>query len=222
MTSGPLQPSDEPAGQTTTAVAPDPGRPAVEPARSMGYGIVAAILGGLGCLLPLAPLIVTGTRAWISLPFALPGLIIGIMGCTGQRRGNVFAATGLVLCGIAVGLSTVMLISSSQTSAPKGSTQQILHDELDVRFSDRQVDPVTGDWSTTVTLYNKGSDIASYVVTIGETNGAADRGGPCESPVAADELAPGASHQEVIHSCESAKQVTSLGFQVTKATKNKN
>lgn len=226
MTSGPLQPPEEP----TASVAPDPnvahaagwpGGPTpapVDPATGMGLGIVAVILGGIGCVLPLVPFDLAGDRGYLALAFALPGLALGIIGCTGRRRGNALAVAGSILSGIALGLVAVMLISAESGSAPNTApddhTQEILSDDLDVRLGEVNVDAATGTVSWTVTLHNKGLDTTSFVVTIEE-----EGDDICESSVSAHDLVPGASYLRVVSSCTSLTSPQDFGLQVTKATK---
>ena len=73
---------------------------------------MAVILGVAGCVLPLTPFNLDHVRAYIALPFALPGLVVGIIGCTGRRRGTALAVTGSILSVIALGMTAVMLIPS--------------------------------------------------------------------------------------------------------------
>lgn len=227
MTSGQPQPPDEPTPDTAS-VAPDPNvahaagspggpTPPVDPAKAMGPGAVAVVLGGLGCVVPLVPLDLAGDRGYLALAFALPGLVVGIVGCTGRRRGNTLAVAGSILSGIALGLAVVLLISSARGSSPNTSpddhTQEVLTDDLDVRFGEVHAN-ATGDVSWTVTLHNKGVDTASFMVTIEE-----DGDDICESSVNVDELAPGASYLGVVNSCTSLTSPKDFGLQVTKATK---
>lgn len=196
-----------------------PPTPAVPPAGT-GFGVVALVLGGLGCLLPLLPFALGDARAWISLPFALPGLVIGIMGTSGRRRGDVWATAGSIVCTVAVGLSAVMLIGfrhdPKATTGP-GHTEEILRDELDVRIGERYVDPETGEAVVTVTLYNKGQDTADYGVTF-EVSASGDL---CEDTIAASALPPGGSHQGKLGGCGgSFASVTDMEVTVTEADKS--
>lgn len=212
MTSGTPQPPDE-ATPATAAVTADP----VDPRRSTGFGVVALVLGGFGGVLPFLPADLGDARAWLPLPFALAGLVVGIAGCGGPRRGNVWATVGSVVCAIAVGLSTVVLIAaprSGKDTAGPGHTEEILRDELDVRFGDRRVDQETGYLYVSVTLYNKGPYTASYGVTI-EVSGA----DLCEDSVSASQLPPGASHQGEVGSCSKPSQGRELRVQVKEARK---
>jgi hypothetical protein len=152
------------------------------------------------------------------LPFVLPGLVIGLMGCTGTRRGNAWAIVGSIVCTIAVGLSTVMLIAAprdGKDTAGPGHTEEILRDELDVRFGERRIDPQTGILYVTVTLYNKGPYTASYGVTF-EVDGREN----CEDGVHARRLAPGASYQAEVGSCEKLDMGEDMNVLVTEASKD--
>lgn len=80
--------------------------------KSMWLGLAALVLGLLGCALPLAPFDLTGVRAYIALPFALPGFALGIIGLIGRRRGKAFAAVGLFLCMLALGLTALMVFDT--------------------------------------------------------------------------------------------------------------
>lgn len=197
----------------TPASEPDePTPPPADPVAGTGFGVVALVLGGLGCLLPLLPFALGDARAWISLPFALPGLIVGLMGTNARRRGNVWAIVGSIVCTVAVGLSAVLLIGfrhdPKATTGP-GHTAEILRDELDVRIGERYVDPKTGAMAVTVTLYNKGPDTADYGVKLEVSAG----GDLCEGTVAAN-LAPGASHQGMVDSC-SGRDASATDMEVT-------
>lgn len=217
-TSPPGQPAS--TGPTSGEPTPAAPRPAIPPAGT-GFGVVALVLGGLGCLLPLLPFPLGDAQSWISLPFALPGLVIGIVGTNGHRRGNVWAIVGSIVCTVAVGLSAVMLIGfrhdPKATTGP-GHTEEILRDELDVRVGERYVDPETGAVAVVVTLYNKGQDTADYGVTL-EVH---DSGTLCEKPVAVSGLAPGASFQGFVDGCpkQHSHSPTNMEVRVTEAHKS--
>lgn len=201
--------SETPQPPDVTASSP------VDPTKSRGFGAVALVLGGFGGILPFLPADLGEARPWLPLPFALVGLFVGIFGCGGPRRGNTWAVVGSVVCAIAVGLATVMAIAaptSGKDTVGSGHTEEILRDELDVRFGERRVDPETGLLYVTVTLYNKGPYTASYGVTIevdGEEN--------CEDGVGAS-LPPGASHQAEVAACGSGSRLE-VRFTVKEARK---
>lgn len=48
-------------------------------------------------------------RPFVGLPFAMAGLILGIVGCTGQRRGKGLAVTGMILSAIALAVEFIMI-----------------------------------------------------------------------------------------------------------------
>lgn len=198
----------------------EPAPPPPNPAAGNGFGVVALVLGGMGCLLSLLPFALGDARAWIALPFTLPGLAVGLAGCGGRRRGNVWAIVGSVLCTIAVGLSAVLLIGfrhDPKATAGPGHTAEILRDELDVRLGERYTDPETGAVILTVTLYNKGQDTADYVVRFEVS----DSGELCEDSVAANHLAPGASHQGKLGGCKGRfASLTDMEVTVTEAVKS--
>lgn len=217
MTSGTPQPPDESA-PGTAAVTTEP--PPVDPSKGTGFGVVALVLGGFGGVVPFLPVDLGDARAWLPLPFVLPGLVIGLVGCTGTRRGNAWAIVGSIVCVIAVGLSTVMLIAAPRDgkgTAGPGHTAEILRDELDVRFGERRIDPETGILYVTVTLYNKGPYTASYGITVD-----VDAGETCERGAHASNLAPGASYQVEIGSCSSKmRRGEDMNVRVTKASKDR-
>ena len=230
-TSNPPQPPNEPARHTASQV-PDPygaysagwpggpPPPPVGPAKGMSFAVAAVVLGLVGCVLPLAPFNFDGIRMYLPWVFGLPGLTVGIIGCIGRRRGKALAITGTVLSGLALVVGAIMLISYVQNSSASNSsgddTQEILRDELDVRLGDWHADAETGSMSVTVTLYNKGSDTATFGVTLRQEGD----GETCEARVSVDDLSPGASYQEEAGSCSSATSLENLSFQVTKVTKD--
>lgn len=217
MTSGtPQTPDESTPGTAPVAVEPPP----VDPGKGTGFGVVALVLGGLGCVLPLVPFDLADARAWISLPFALPGLVLGVLGCTGVRRGNAWSIAGSVLCAIAVGLSAVLIGFSPDPKENSGDgdhTRMILRDELDVRIGERYIDPENGIVSVNVTLYNKGPEAASYVATFAVDN----RKETCEEAVSARNLVPDGSYQQQISSCSSKAPVADVSFQLIRVGKNR-
>jgi hypothetical protein len=79
----------------------------------MGLAVGAVILGILGCVLPFLPIDLTGVRPFIGLPFGMAGLVLGIVGCTGQRRGKGLAVTGMSLSAIALALEFIMIVAQA-------------------------------------------------------------------------------------------------------------
>ncbi|WP_433209548.1 hypothetical protein ACQP1G_34845 [Nocardia sp. CA-107356] len=75
----------------------------------MGLAVGAVLLGIIGCVLPFLPIDLTGVRPFIGLPFGTAGLILGIVGCTGQRRGKGLAVTGIVLSTMALAAEFIMI-----------------------------------------------------------------------------------------------------------------
>ena len=209
MTSGTPQPPDEnePAQSTTVAPRPPPAAPGT------WLGAVAVVLGGLGCLLPLTPFAFSDARDWIPLVFAIPGIVFGLYGCTGRNRGNILAIVGAILCTIAIGMSTVALTKFwGNPSAPGDRTEELLRDEIDVHLGELQQDPESGILSMSVTIYNKGSDFASYNVTF-EVN---DSEGVCESEASASDLLPGASVRQMVSTCTPGLKPDEFSAQITK------
>jgi hypothetical protein len=87
------------------------GPPPVEPPRGAGLGAAALLLGLVGCVVPLLPVNLDQIRAYSPFPFALPGLALAIVGCTGNRRGKPAAAIGAVFCAIALLLGMFMVVN---------------------------------------------------------------------------------------------------------------
>ena len=88
-----------------------PGGPAAsQPAGGPWPGAIAVVLAVLGCTVPLLPVDMTNFRGFVPLPFGLAGLALGILGCTGNRRGKVLAAIGVVLSMLPLLMSAVMLV----------------------------------------------------------------------------------------------------------------
>jgi hypothetical protein len=131
------------------------------------------------------------------------------------------AALGSLLSVIAFVMGTVMIVNGNRdtTSGYDDHTQEILRNELDVRFGERYVDPETGFVSVSVTLYNKGQDVATYSVTV-QVDGR-DSDDSCQDSVKARDLAPGASYQEEVSSCNGKTALRDLTVQVTEAGKNR-
>jgi hypothetical protein len=194
-----------------------PTPPPIDPAKGRWLAIVAVILGVLGCVLPLAPVDLTGVRGYLPLVFGLPGLVVGIIGCTGRRRGKALAAVGSVLCVIAIVLAAIMLIPRQDNSGPGDHTQAILRDDLDVQVGEWHPDAATGEMSVTVTLHNKGHKAASFGVTFQQIR---NGGGTCETGVGVGDLLPGASYQTEMHGCDPTTSPPNLSLQMTNVTEN--
>lgn len=213
MTSGTPQPPDHnesapvAAPSTTSAPLPPPAAPGT------GLGAVAVVLGGLGCLLPLTPFPFGDAREWMPLLFALPGIVFGLYGCTGRNRGNVLAIVGAILSTIAIGLSAVALTQFwGNPGAPGDDTEELLRDEIDVHLGELQQNPESGIVSMSVTIYNKGSDFASYEVTF-DVN---DSEGACEGYASVDDLLPGASVREMVRTCNPGLNPEEFSAKITK------
>jgi hypothetical protein len=212
MTSGLPQPADEPTHHDPAGQPDGP----TSPPKGAWFGVAAAVLGVLALALPWAPV-----RAFLLLAFGLPGLAVGIMGFTGRRRGKELAALGSLLSVIAVVMGTVMVVNGNRdtTSGYDDHTQEILRNELDVRIGERDIDPETGIVSVSVTLYNKGQDVATYSVAV-QLRGRGS-GDSCTSGLKARDLAPGASFQGQVSSCGDERSAPQdLTVQVTEAAKN--
>ncbi|RAJ58877.1 hypothetical protein K378_05111 [Streptomyces sp. Amel2xB2] len=80
-------------------------------ARTPGPGLAVAsvVLGLVACALPLLPFNLDLVRQYLTFPFGFGGLVLAIGGCTGGRRGRPVAVTGIVLCGLALGMGVFMV-----------------------------------------------------------------------------------------------------------------
>ncbi|MEU0088994.1 hypothetical protein [Kribbella sp. NPDC006257] len=86
------------------------GPPPVEPAKGFAVAAAALVFGLVGCVVPLLPINLDGIRQYTSFPFALPGLALAIVGCTGRRRGKPMAVVGGVLAAIALFIGLLMVV----------------------------------------------------------------------------------------------------------------
>ncbi|MBF6339351.1 hypothetical protein IU450_26155 [Nocardia abscessus] len=66
--------------------------------------MIALILGVAALVVPFLPIDLSEVRQYGAYVFALPGLVFGIVGCTGARRGKAVAITGSVFCVLALGI----------------------------------------------------------------------------------------------------------------------
>ncbi|WP_433710713.1 DUF4190 domain-containing protein [Nocardia sp. CA-084685] len=73
------------------------------------FALASVALGIVGCVLPFLPIDLTGVRPLIGLPFAMPGLVLGIVGCTGRHRAKGLAVTGIILSVLALTAEFLML-----------------------------------------------------------------------------------------------------------------
>ncbi|MEU0502020.1 protein kinase [Nocardia sp. NPDC005998] len=87
------------------------GRQPIDQRQGMGPAVAAVLLSILGCVVPLQPWIdLTGMRAFVGLPFGIAALVLGIVGCTGQRRGKVLAVAGMILSAIALAIEFIAIV----------------------------------------------------------------------------------------------------------------
>lgn len=190
----------------------------LDPGKGMWPAVVAGVLGVLGCVLLLTPFDITGVRGFIALVFAVPGVAVGVIAWFG-RRGWLLAVVGTILSVIALGIGGYLLTSPGKDPnakiAPDDQTKEILRDDLDVRLGELHNDPEEGP-SVTVTVHNKGSDVATFDVTFEQS---AD-GGPCETGLSAHDLLPGASYQAEVDGCATETSTQDWSLQLTKVTKN--
>ena len=74
-----------------------------------GLAVVSVVLGVLGIVVAFLPIDETGIRHYVALPFALGGLVLGIAGLVGPRRGKPVAAVGLALSVLALLVAMLFL-----------------------------------------------------------------------------------------------------------------
>ncbi|MEV4150221.1 hypothetical protein AB0J40_41645 [Amycolatopsis sp. NPDC049691] len=79
------------------------------PPKGPGLGIAALVLGLLGLVLPFLPVDMTGFRAYVAFPFGLAGVVLGVLGCIGRRRGKPAAAIGAVVAFLALVAGMIMV-----------------------------------------------------------------------------------------------------------------
>ncbi len=77
------------------------------------FAVAAVLLGLLAVSLPLLPNYVivdpTNLRPFIGVPFAVAGLVCGIVGCTGHRRAIGLAILGIVLSSLGLLVEFIMI-----------------------------------------------------------------------------------------------------------------
>lgn len=76
----------------------------VVPPEGIGFAVIALILGVAGLVVPFLPIDLWEIRQYVAYVFALPGLVFGIIGCAGPRKGKAVAITGSVFCALALGI----------------------------------------------------------------------------------------------------------------------
>ncbi|UJW31193.1 hypothetical protein L3Q67_39395 [Saccharothrix sp. AJ9571] len=86
-----------------------PGGP--ERPRGSGPAVASLVLGLLGLVLPFLPMAMDGFRQYAGLPFAIGGLVFGVVACLGRRRGLPVAVLGLIVSTIAMGIALFMVVS---------------------------------------------------------------------------------------------------------------
>ncbi|MBF6169930.1 hypothetical protein [Nocardia blacklockiae] len=83
------------------------------------FAVGAVLLGIAGCVVPLLPaypfdIDPTGLRPYLGLPFGVAGLVLGIVGCTGIRRGKALAVIGVVLSLLALAVEFMMFLGRAR------------------------------------------------------------------------------------------------------------
>jgi hypothetical protein len=100
----PQQPWTDPHGRGWPG-----GPPPAKPVKGSGLAVLATILGLVGCVVWALPFNLDNLRAWSPFPFALPGLVLAVLGCIGPRRGKPLAVIGWILSFIALILGLIMV-----------------------------------------------------------------------------------------------------------------
>lgn len=90
------------------------GPPSVDRPSGFGPAVAAVLLGLLGCVVPLLPIDMNLVRVFIAFPFAVPGIALAIVGCSGRRRGNSLAAIGGILSVIALVIGAAMIVGHAR------------------------------------------------------------------------------------------------------------
>ncbi|QUQ63318.1 hypothetical protein [Kutzneria sp. CA-103260] len=84
--------------------APRPAGPATGP----GLAVVSLLLGLVGSVVWLLPINLDPGRHYLPIPFGVGGLVLGIVGLVGNRKGKPTAAVGVILSVIALILGILM------------------------------------------------------------------------------------------------------------------
>jgi hypothetical protein len=77
--------------------------------RGAGFAVTAFVLGLVGLVFPFLPFDLHGERGLLGLPFGVLGIVLAIIGCTGQRRAKPLAIVAVVLCALVLAIALVML-----------------------------------------------------------------------------------------------------------------
>jgi hypothetical protein len=91
-----------------------PGRPDGGSGGETVVALVSLILGLIGCVVWLLPIPLDMIRQYTPLPFAVPGLILALVGCTGHRRGKPLAAFGVIFSLVALALAATLIFNYSR------------------------------------------------------------------------------------------------------------
>ncbi|QRP48268.1 hypothetical protein [Amycolatopsis sp. FDAARGOS 1241] len=93
-----------------------PGMPHAGPEKSVAPAVLAFALGIVALVVPFLPVAmddarvgVLDLRSWIALPFAVPGLALGVVACLGRRRMKALAVIGIVFAALAVVVALIMI-----------------------------------------------------------------------------------------------------------------
>jgi hypothetical protein len=90
--------------------------PSPEGSRSALPAVVSFLLGVLGCVVPLLPMLprlwlqLEGLRGYLALVFALPGFALAIVGLRGRRYGQLLAVFGAIFSVLALIMGLAMII----------------------------------------------------------------------------------------------------------------
>lgn len=74
-----------------------------------GFAVIAFVLGLVGLVFPFLPFDFSVHRGLLGLPFGVLGIVLAIVGCTGQRRAKPLAIVAVVLCALVLAIALVML-----------------------------------------------------------------------------------------------------------------
>jgi hypothetical protein len=205
---------------------PDEPPAADGPTKGNGLAVAALVLGLLGVVVPFLPVNLDRTRPYFAFAFGLAGLVLAILALTGRRRGKPMAVAAGLLSVLALVVGTFMVTpigdigddEPSAESEAEARTQQVLREDLNVSFGDVRGDTAENQ-NLMVTLYNKGSDMADFYVTIELTHHRTQS--VCQTSVSASALKPGDTYERKIFHCfDEPLPLVESGREVVEASKS--
>ncbi|OHT81228.1 hypothetical protein [Mycobacteroides saopaulense] len=163
------------------------------------FGAISLALGVVALVLPLAPVDMTGWRP-LACAIGLPGLVFGILGCFSRGKGKALAIAGVVLCVLALVMGIAMFARGELRKTPDRSknldqTAMVLRNDLNVHVGEVRGEGALS--SVQVTLYNKGSDMATFYVEIQQQHD----GKTCKALVGTEALLPAKTYEQTMYSC---------------------